>query len=113
MTSRFSKGLACVAVVASSGVLAACTATGSNHLTCDSTEVAPSSQPGSSRPGAALEWYLKNGDSGLPQTGFRLTGSSATRSVYSDGTNQISVGALPTEKGTDRTWVVLMTYDCS
>ena len=94
-------------------VLGACSAKGSHTLTCQSTEVAPNSQPGAKTPQAALEWYLKHGNSGLPKTGFKLSGHTATRSVYSNGTQQISVSTLPAEKGEARIWVVMMTYDCS
>lgn len=113
MRHRFYRIFVCTAVMASAALPGACSTTGSNSVTCSSAEVAPSSQPGSSGPRAALEWYLEKGKSGLPKSEFRLTGSSDTRSVYSDGTNQISVGALPAAEGDKPTWVVLMTYDCS
>lgn len=90
----------------------ACAKTGSNHLTCTSNEVAPNSQPGKPSPKAALDWFLANGNQDLPKSGYRPTGKTATRAVYAKGPNQISVTALPTEKGQARVWVVTMTYDC-
>lgn len=92
--------------------LAGCSATGSHSIACSSNEVAPNSQPGESGPSAALEWYLKNGHSALPRSGFRLGGHTATRYVYRNGKNQVSVGALPAAPGEPRTWVVLITYSC-
>lgn len=90
----------------------ACSSTGSNELVCDSTEVAPGSQPGATGPDEALEWFLENADSDLPTTGFTESGSSDTRRVYSDGMNQISISALPADDDEDPLWVVTMTYEC-
>lgn len=101
------------AVTVAALVPCACSATGSHHLSCASTEVAPNTQPGASGPKAALTWFLEHGNSDLPRNGFHLEGHSKTRYVYANGARQVSVGALPAEKGQPRTWVVLMTYDCT
>ncbi len=90
-----------------------CSASGSRHLTCNSTEVAPNSQPGSNGPKAALDWFVKHADAGVPRNGYELTSHSATRYVYSSDTTQVSVTALPGDKGKPRLWVVTMTYDCT
>ncbi|MBS1848896.1 MAG: hypothetical protein JST73_11520 [Actinobacteria bacterium] len=94
-------------------ISASCSATGSHALQCATNEIAPNSQPGFSGPQKALDWYLANGRSGFPKTGFALSGKTATRWVYSNGVDQISVGALPADKGAPRTWVVMLTYICS
>lgn len=98
-----------VALLSGSG----CSSTGSNELVCNSIEIAPSSQPGATDPDAALDWFLENGDSGFATTGFEESGSSDTRRVYSDGSNQVSVGRLPTDEGEAPIWVVMMIYECS
>lgn len=113
MTNRPARVIAAVAIIASAVVPVGCSTTGSNELTCSSTEIAPSTQPGSTNPKAALDWYLRNGNSSLPRTGFERTGSTATRVMFTDGSNQVSVGKLPGDPGEVEVWVVLMTYDCS
>lgn len=113
MTRRKFDLIIATALVGAGLLLGSCSTTGSHNLKCTSTEVAPNTQPGSATPNEALQWFLRNGDKDLPRTGFERMGNSPTRYMYSDGTNQISVGALPSDKGKPRTWVVLMTYDCS
>jgi hypothetical protein len=113
MTRRLVRVTAALVVAGTLGLLPACSTTGSRNLTCTSAHVAPSSQPGASSARAALDWYLKNGSSSFPRTGFERSGASKTRVVYSDGSHQVSVSALPADPGKPRTWVVLMTYSCS
>jgi len=113
MTVRRVLAATAAALIASCSLFAGCSTTGSNRLTCSSTEVAPDGQPGSSNAQEALDWFLEKGSSSLPRTGFERTSSSKTRVVYSDGSHQVSVGALPVGGDEARAWFVLMTYACS
>ena len=109
---RSARVLAAFVAALALAATAACSTTGSTTRTCDTTEVSPSSQPGAAEPDEALEWFLEHGGSDFGPGGFSESGSSETRVVYSDGLNQIAVGALPAGPDDEPVWVVLMTYEC-
>lgn len=94
-------------------VASGCSTTGSHELVCETTEVAPHSQPGSATPRQAFDWYMENIATDRDADAYDETSSDEGRQVYSDGRHQISVGALPSDEDQPAVWVVLVTYDCS
>ena len=90
-----------------------CAKTGSNQTSCVTNEVSPSSQPGGKTPRAALDAFLKSGQSALPKGTYRLESHFGTRYVLANGLHKVSVTKLPTTEGEPAVWVVLLTYDCS
>jgi hypothetical protein len=92
----------------------ACSSTGSHALECDSVQVSPNSQPGSKSPEAALDWYLKNGKSDLPRSGFTLESHDGGRAIFSRDGHKVSVTSLPTSKEhPEKVWIVSLTYTCT
>ncbi len=102
----------CVAIVLCA-LGTGCSAKGSSHLSCSSTEVSPSEQPGKPTPRAALNWYLGHGESDLPTSGFTLASHVGNRYVFRNGDTQLSVISLPHDRGKPQNWVVTLIYDCS
>lgn len=95
--------------------MTSCSSSSTRSLSCSTTEVSPSTQPGKPNARAALDWYVGHQAkaAGLPTTGYRLESHSVGRYVFVSGTSRISVSSLPTiAKGTPRTWVVLVSYSC-
>ncbi len=114
MTTRaFLRAARSALVAAGILVAGACSTTGSNELTCVSNEVAPHTQPGSPDGESAFEWYLENNEPDADRDDYELASGTDTREVYSDGRNQISVSALPSDEDQEPVWVVLITYECS
>lgn len=94
--------------------LPACSSTGTHALECDSVQVSPNRQPGSKSPKAALDWYLKNGNSDLPRSGFTLESHSDGRAIFSRDGHKVSVTSLPTSKEhPEKVWIVSLTYSCT
>lgn len=96
-------------------VLSACASTATAKLSCTTTAVSPSSQPGQRTARKALDSYVaKNAKSvGIPKSGYKLESHSKTRYIYASKNFKVSVTTLPVAKPTDpEIWVAFQFFVC-